>query len=115
VGGVRLYHDQALYKEAGGGPTPWHADQYYWPLTTDRVVTAWVPLQAVSADMGPLAFAERTHSQVEFPPHSVSWVNTIEGVHACCLGFGRASGILRLSRPVSSVSCDGAERIYFAV
>eukprot|EP00884_Botryococcus_braunii_P022350 jgi/Botrbrau1/879/Bobra.0167s0004.1 len=63
VEGVRLYHDQALYKEAGGGPTPWHADQYYWPLTTDRVVTAWVPLQPVSADMGPLAFAERTHTQ----------------------------------------------------
>src|SRR5665213_2481118 len=26
--GVRIYHDQALYKEAGGGITPWHADQY---------------------------------------------------------------------------------------
>lgn len=61
---MRLYHDQALYKEAGGGPTPWHADQYYWPLTTDRVVTAWVPLQPVSPDMGPLAFAERTHTKV---------------------------------------------------
>ncbi len=30
--GVRLYHDQALCKEKGGGITPWHADQYYWPL-----------------------------------------------------------------------------------
>ena len=30
--GARLYHDQALFKEAGGGITPWHADQYYWPL-----------------------------------------------------------------------------------
>ncbi len=29
VDGVRLYHDQALFKEAGGGITPWHADQYY--------------------------------------------------------------------------------------
>ena len=28
VSGVRLYHDQALYKEPGGGHTPWHADQY---------------------------------------------------------------------------------------
>ena len=39
VSGVRLYHDQALYKEPGGGHTPWHADQYYWPLDTDRTVT----------------------------------------------------------------------------
>ena len=32
VSGVRIYHDQALYKEPSGGHTPWHADQYYWPL-----------------------------------------------------------------------------------
>lgn len=57
VRGVRLYHDQALYKESGGGITPWHADQYYWPLDCDRTITAWVPLQAVPALMGPLSFA----------------------------------------------------------
>src|SRR5262245_58249636 len=45
VDGVRLYHDQALYKEAGGGITPWHADQYYWPLASDRTITVWIPLQ----------------------------------------------------------------------
>lgn len=56
VAGVRLYHDQSLYKEPGGGITPAHADQYYWPLSSDRTVTAWVPLQAVPRDMGPLAF-----------------------------------------------------------
>jgi ectoine hydroxylase-related dioxygenase (phytanoyl-CoA dioxygenase family) len=56
VDGVRLYHDQSLYKEPGGGFTPAHADQYYWPLASDRCVTAWVPLQAVPQDMGPLAF-----------------------------------------------------------
>ncbi|GAC1365813.1 MAG: phytanoyl-CoA dioxygenase family protein [Acidobacteriaceae bacterium] len=59
--GVRLYHDQALYKEAGGGITPWHADQYYWPVSSDRMVTAWVPLQATPKEMGPLAFCERSH------------------------------------------------------
>ena len=42
VSGVRLYHDQALYKEPGGGFTPWHADQQYWPLATDKCVTVWV-------------------------------------------------------------------------
>jgi ectoine hydroxylase-related dioxygenase (phytanoyl-CoA dioxygenase family) len=61
VRGVRLYHDQALYKEAGGGHTPWHADQYYWPLATDRCCTAWVPLQETPLEMGPLAFAAGSH------------------------------------------------------
>ncbi len=57
VGSVRLYHDQALYKEPSGGVTPWHADQYYWPLASDRVCTVWVPLQETPLDMGPLEFA----------------------------------------------------------
>ncbi|MBL8329087.1 MAG: phytanoyl-CoA dioxygenase family protein [Rubrivivax sp.] len=56
VAGVRLYHDQSLYKEPGGGITPAHADQYYWPLASDRTITAWIPLQAVPAEMGPLGF-----------------------------------------------------------
>ena len=59
--GVRLYHDQALYKEAGGGVTPWHADQQYWPLETSKTITAWIPLQAVPLEMGPLAFGAGSH------------------------------------------------------
>jgi ectoine hydroxylase-related dioxygenase (phytanoyl-CoA dioxygenase family) len=61
VRGVRLYHDQALYKEPGGGHTPWHADQYYWPLASDRCCTAWVPLQDTPLEMGPLAFSAGSH------------------------------------------------------
>lgn len=58
VEGVRLYHDQALYKEPSGGITPWHADQFYWPLSSPNTVTVWIPLQATPMEMGPLAFAE---------------------------------------------------------
>ncbi|OAV43764.1 phytanoyl-CoA dioxygenase family protein [Lewinella sp. 4G2] len=59
--GVRLYHDQALFKEAGGGITPWHADQYYWPLSSDKTITAWIPLQATPKEMGPLEFSAGSH------------------------------------------------------
>jgi ectoine hydroxylase-related dioxygenase (phytanoyl-CoA dioxygenase family) len=55
--GVRIYHDQALYKEAGGGYTPWHVDQFYWPLATEKTVTAWIPLHAVPMENGPLSFS----------------------------------------------------------
>jgi ectoine hydroxylase-related dioxygenase (phytanoyl-CoA dioxygenase family) len=65
VDGVRLYHDQALFKEAGGGITPWHADQYYWPLETDKTITAWMPLQATPLEMGPLEFSAGSHTIVE--------------------------------------------------
>ena len=61
VRGVRLYHDQALFKEPGGGFTPWHADQYYWPLSNDHTVTVWIPLQETPLDMGPLEFSAQSH------------------------------------------------------
>jgi ectoine hydroxylase-related dioxygenase (phytanoyl-CoA dioxygenase family) len=63
--GVRIYHDQALFKEGGGGITPWHADQYYWPLQTDKTITAWIPLQATPLELGPLEFSAGSHQIVE--------------------------------------------------
>jgi ectoine hydroxylase-related dioxygenase (phytanoyl-CoA dioxygenase family) len=60
VRGVRMYHDQALHKEPSGGITPWHADQFYWPLSSDRTITAWIPLQETPLELGPLAFAEKS-------------------------------------------------------
>ena len=57
VDGVRMYHDQALFKEVGGGITPWHADQYYWPLSSSKTITAWIPLQKTPLKMGPLEFS----------------------------------------------------------
>jgi ectoine hydroxylase-related dioxygenase (phytanoyl-CoA dioxygenase family) len=65
VDGVRLYHDQALYKEPGGGHTPWHADQYYWPVSSPKTVTAWIPLQATTLGLGPLEFSAKSFEIVE--------------------------------------------------
>lgn len=61
VSGVRMYHDQALYKEPGGGITPMHADQYYWPFDSDLSVTAWIPLQETPLELGPLSFRRGSH------------------------------------------------------
>ena len=58
---VRLYHDQALYKEPGGGLTPWHQDQYYWPLDTTNTITMWMPLIDINIELGMLTFASGSH------------------------------------------------------
>lgn len=65
VDGVRMYHDQALFKEPGGGHTPWHADQYYWPLANDNTVTAWIPLQATGLELGPVEFSAKSQQLQE--------------------------------------------------
>ena len=61
--GVRIYHDQALLKEAGGGITPWHQDQHYWPLDTFNTITMWMPLADVTPEMGTMRFASGSHRE----------------------------------------------------
>jgi len=58
---VRLYHDQALCKGPNGGRTPWHQDQYYWPLDTDRTITMWMPLIDTPSEVGSMTFASGSH------------------------------------------------------
>src|ERR1019366_4651671 len=61
--GVRIYHDQALLKESGGGITPWHQDQHYWPLDTSNTVTMWMPLVDLTPEMGTMRFAAGSHRE----------------------------------------------------
>lgn len=62
VDGVRIYHDQALYKEPGGGHTPWHQDQVYWPLDTSNTITMWMPLVPIPEEVGSMTFASGSHT-----------------------------------------------------
>jgi ectoine hydroxylase-related dioxygenase (phytanoyl-CoA dioxygenase family) len=73
VENVRIYHDQALFKEPGGGPTPWHQDQNYWPLDTDKTITMWMPLVDIpNADMGMLTFASGSQTEGNVFEHVIS-------------------------------------------
>jgi len=99
VDAVRLYHDQALYKEPSPGPgghTPWHVDQYYWPLATDRTVTAWIPLVDVPDAMGPLSFASGSQRHLAHRDLEIS----DESERACAEGLERA-GFGRHCEPFS--------------
>ncbi|MDH3252489.1 MAG: phytanoyl-CoA dioxygenase family protein, partial [Ignavibacteria bacterium] len=58
---VRLYHDQALFKPPGGKETPWHQDQFYWPLDTVKMITMWMPLVDATKVTGTMTFASGSH------------------------------------------------------
>lgn len=62
VDGVRIYHDHAVTKVPGGRQTPWHQDHDYWPLNnTCPMLTMWMPLVDVTAEMGSMVFAAESH------------------------------------------------------
>lgn len=58
---LRLSHDQCLYKLPQTGATPIHADQYHWPIESEKILTVWIPLHAVPVEMGALAFFRGSH------------------------------------------------------
>ena len=74
VPSVRLYHDNVLSKEPGCGRTPWHYDDHHFPIATNDVITVWIPVQPISRQMGPLAFAKNmeTYKLVEAIPFADS-------------------------------------------
>lgn len=72
VKGVRLYHDQGLFKEPGGKPTPWHQDQYYWPIKSNNTITMWMPLVDAEINMGTMKFASGSHKFNHFNDKPIS-------------------------------------------
>lgn len=57
---VRLSHDHALFKDPGATCTPIHFDQNNVPVSSE-ILSAWIPLQPVDLNMGPLTFYEGSH------------------------------------------------------
>jgi ectoine hydroxylase-related dioxygenase (phytanoyl-CoA dioxygenase family) len=74
VNGVRVFHDQSLFKEPSNGtnPTPWHQDQYYWPLEEQTTIGFWMPLVDVKERMGGMKWAVGTHKHGFLGQHAIS-------------------------------------------
>jgi ectoine hydroxylase-related dioxygenase (phytanoyl-CoA dioxygenase family) len=57
---IRIWHDQALYKEAGGRETDAHQDHAYWPIAEPDAITAWIPLIDVDKSNGCMGYVAGT-------------------------------------------------------
>jgi len=62
VHAVRLWHDQALYKQAGGRVTDPHQDHPYWPVKETASVTAWIPFDGSTIESGAMAYLPGSHT-----------------------------------------------------
>lgn len=72
VDGVRIFHEQALFKEPGGSHSHWHQDQYYWPLATNQSTGMWMPLIDVDLEMGPIRYASGSHTDGYLGHYAIS-------------------------------------------
>ena len=61
VDAVRLWHDQALYKEPGGRETDPHQDHPYWPIVETNTITAWIPFDGSTLESGAMGYLPGSH------------------------------------------------------
>ena len=74
---VRLWHDQALFKEPGGRITDAHQDCSYWPINEPQLtITMWLALVDVPLEKGCLYFYPQTND-----PNKKEYVDIFKNPH----------------------------------
>jgi hypothetical protein len=73
---IRLFHDQLICKPSGiagaESAVGWHVDAAYWQTCSSRsMLTAWIPFQDCTPDMGALSFIDRSHHRTD-----TEWMRT---------------------------------------
>lgn len=58
---VRIWQDQALYKEPGGRITDAHQDAPFWPIGDAPLISAWIPLDGSTIENGAVGYVAGSH------------------------------------------------------
>jgi ectoine hydroxylase-related dioxygenase (phytanoyl-CoA dioxygenase family) len=66
VDGLRVWHDQALIKEAYANPTSFHLDVPYWSFTSADAITIWIALDDATLENGCLFYLPGSHKARKF-------------------------------------------------
>ena len=61
IDGIRIWHDQALFKPPLGNPTAWHLDNPYWSFSTRDTLSLWVALDDATLGNGCMWYLPGTH------------------------------------------------------
>jgi phytanoyl-CoA hydroxylase len=54
--GIRIWHDQALFKRPWANPTAWHLDTPFWSFSDRRALSIWIALDDATLENGCLYF-----------------------------------------------------------
>ena len=111
VDGLRVWHDQALYKLPGGRATDAHQDHPYWPLEQIDAITAWIPFNDATRESGALAFLPGSHRA-----GLRRFVNIFSGEPHDILSDPEVAGIepVHVEVPCGSVSFHHSLTVHFA-
>jgi len=69
--GIRIWHDQALFKRPWANPTAWHLDTPFWSFSDRKAISIWVALDDATFQNGCLYFIPGSHQGTKFDKISI--------------------------------------------
>ena len=66
VEGIRIWHDQALFKQPYGNPTGWHLDNPYWSFHSHNAISIWIALDRATLANGCLWYMPGTQKVARY-------------------------------------------------
>ncbi len=66
VDGIRIWHDQALFKQPWGNPSTLHTDNPYWSFHHPQAITIWIALDDATLQNGCLYFLPGSHKKTTY-------------------------------------------------
>ena len=64
--GMRIWHDQALFKRPFANPTAWHLDTPFWSFSDREALSIWVALDDATLENGCLYFVPGSFKKTDF-------------------------------------------------
>ena len=101
VDGIRIWHDQALFKRPWANPTSWHLDTPFWSFSDRRALSIWIALDDATMENGCLYFLPGSQFETTFENKGIG--KNMDGIFEVYPQFIKAQSV---PVPMKAGSCS---------
>ena len=99
--GIRIWHDQALFKRPWANPTAWHLDTPFWSFFDRNAISIWVALDDATLQNGCLYFIPGSHKGTNFDKITIG--RNMDGIFDIYPQFAKTAPV---PAPMKAGSCS---------
>jgi phytanoyl-CoA hydroxylase len=101
VDGIRIWHDQALFKRPWANPTAWHLDTPFWSFSDRKALSIWIALDDATLENGCLYFMPGSFHSTTF--ENVGIGKNMDGIFQV---YPQFANIASVAAPMKAGSCS---------
>ena len=99
--GIRIWHDQALFKRPWANPTSWHLDTPFWSFSDRKALSIWVALDDATLENGCLYFIPGSFKETTFENKGIG--KNMDGIFEAYPQFAQVASV---AAPMKAGSCS---------